>query len=202
MTKQRDLKRRVRERQVRTGESYVTALRHVLGQRPAPETGARTAPVSVVDFIEVSDIAAVLGIKCRVLVLPALAERVDVSAMLRQLHRTLTASARDRDLALMRSVVLRGEQPLSPSPALAFRDTQFMVRARLGLGGISDSGLMLSFAIAGRTAAELVMFILWITPPIYLSVPPTLIISTADQPFGDPIDPLIAGPRRATLEKL
>jgi hypothetical protein len=200
MTRQRDLKRLVRERQARTGESYMTARRHILGERPDPVPGATPAPAFVVDFIDVSDIAAVLGIKCRVLVLPALAERVDVSAMLRQLHGTLTASARDRDLALMRSVVLRGQQPLSPSPALAFRDTQFMVRARLGLGGISDSGLLLSFAIAGRTAAEQVMFMLWITPPIYFRVPPALIISTADLPFGDPIDPLAAELRKAVVE--
>jgi hypothetical protein len=37
MTVKRDLKRRVRQRQARTGESYVTARRHVLAARPAPD---------------------------------------------------------------------------------------------------------------------------------------------------------------------
>src|SRR5262245_42299735 len=37
MTKKRDLKRRVRERQQQTGESYVTARRHVLAARPATD---------------------------------------------------------------------------------------------------------------------------------------------------------------------
>ena len=35
MTRRRDLKRRVRERQARTGESYTAALKHVLAARPA-----------------------------------------------------------------------------------------------------------------------------------------------------------------------
>ena len=42
MTAKRDLKRRVRHRQVRTGEAYVTARRHVLAARPAHETEAET----------------------------------------------------------------------------------------------------------------------------------------------------------------
>lgn len=37
MTVKRDFKRRVRQRQVRTGESYVTARRHVLASRPGAD---------------------------------------------------------------------------------------------------------------------------------------------------------------------
>jgi hypothetical protein len=40
MTVKRDLKRRVRQRQARTGEAYVTARRHVLAARPAHEVEA------------------------------------------------------------------------------------------------------------------------------------------------------------------
>ncbi len=45
MTKQKDLKRRIRERMRRTGESYTTARLHVLVQRPEqPEGGPASRP--------------------------------------------------------------------------------------------------------------------------------------------------------------
>jgi hypothetical protein len=44
MTAKRDLKRRVRHRQVRTGEAYVTARRHVLAARPATQAEAEAEP--------------------------------------------------------------------------------------------------------------------------------------------------------------
>jgi hypothetical protein len=40
MTVKRDLKRRVRQRQVRTGEAYVTARRHVVAARPDADADA------------------------------------------------------------------------------------------------------------------------------------------------------------------
>ena len=47
MTKKRDFKRRVRQRQLRTGESYVTARRHVLASRPgAPADAEDTEAVT------------------------------------------------------------------------------------------------------------------------------------------------------------
>ncbi|MFD0478826.1 hypothetical protein ACFQ0B_69570 [Nonomuraea thailandensis] len=41
MTDHKHLKRRVRERMARTGESYTTALRHVAGRAPATTTSRR-----------------------------------------------------------------------------------------------------------------------------------------------------------------
>lgn len=207
MTRKRDLKRRVRERQARTGESYMTALRHVLGEPPSPVSPVSpmppvspvpsnaTAPIPVVEFTDLSDIAAALGIKCRVMVSPVLVERVDVAAMLAQLHHVLTASARDRDLAIMRAVVLRGERPVSAHPAMAFRDAQFVTRARLGIGGVSDSGHMLAFTVAGRHAAEHVLLMLWVTPLTYVNLPPALIVAPAHAPLGEPIGDLDLLPR-------
>jgi hypothetical protein len=48
MTAKRDLKRRVRLRQARTGESYVTARRRVLAARAAGDPGVRTSDDSIV----------------------------------------------------------------------------------------------------------------------------------------------------------
>jgi hypothetical protein len=49
MTAKRDLKRRVRHRQVRTGEAYVTARRHVLAARPATQAEAEAEPRAATD---------------------------------------------------------------------------------------------------------------------------------------------------------
>jgi hypothetical protein len=79
--RKRDLKRRVRERQARTSESYVVALRHVLSQRESR--------VPVVELIDLTDIGARLGIKCRTVMAPAMVGRVDPTAMLTQLRSAL-----------------------------------------------------------------------------------------------------------------
>jgi hypothetical protein len=177
MTDRSDLKRRVRERQARTGESYMTALRHVRGQR--------AGVVPVVELLDISEVGAVLGIKCRTLVLPALAERVDVGAMLRQLHAALLATTRDPASQLMRAVVLYGQRPFA-SPSGLDEGSQFLRRVRAGIGGFSETGRALSFAVAGRRGVELAMFVLWITPVRYVDAPPSLLISSADVPLQEP----------------
>lgn len=170
MTEKRDLKRRVRERQARTGESYVTALRHVLGQR---EGG-----VPVVELIDLTDIAAALGIKCRTVMAPSLVARVDPTAMLTQLRDALLTTLRDPDLALMRAVVIAGEQ-LKPElePVI---DRQFLARLRAGIGGVSASGRVLALSTAGRGAPEMVVFVLWMIPLKYIHRAPTLMVAPGD----------------------
>jgi hypothetical protein len=44
MTAKKDLKRRIRARQAETGESYVTARRHVLAAGPASPEPPASAP--------------------------------------------------------------------------------------------------------------------------------------------------------------
>jgi hypothetical protein len=68
MTANRDLKRRVRDRQSSTAESYLTALRPVLARRP----GGIPSVIPTVEFIEVSGVATRLGLKCRLTVSPGL----------------------------------------------------------------------------------------------------------------------------------
>lgn len=169
MTKQRDLKCLVRDRQALTGESYMTALRHVRGQRPSS--------VPVIELVDASDIGAALGIKCGVMMMPALARRVEVTAMLRQLCRVLLASTRDRAFSLMRSVVLCGERPFAPLGTFE-EGLRFHRRTSAGIGGISESGRMLSFAIPGRRAAELAVFL------AVAAAPAPRCPAVADRPAG------------------
>src|SRR5258706_6897941 len=127
MTAKRDLKRRVRERQARTGESYVIALHHVLSQRESR--------VPVVELIDVTDIAAPLGIKCRTVMAPSMVGRVDPTAMLTQLRGALLTTSNDPDFVRMRAVVFAGEHPkLDMEPVL---ESRFFARLRAGIGGIS-----------------------------------------------------------------
>jgi len=186
MTRQRDLKRRVRDRQARTGESYTAALLHVRAQRPlaAEQAMPPSEPIHVVELIDVTELGAALGIKCRIRIAPDLAERVDTAGVLRQLCSTLAATARDPQLAPMRDVVLHGEPPVGGQVHAIQDGIRFVQRVRAGIGGVSNSGHMLAFAVTGRSGAELVVFGLWVSMAPYHVVPPTLIVSSASL-FGD-----------------
>jgi hypothetical protein len=197
MTQKRDLKRRVRERQGRTGESYTTALRHVRGEQldaagdaagdppgAAPPAGAPSAgAIPVVELVDMSDLAESLGLTCRVMVMPALIERVDPAAMLVQLRGVLRATAGDPAFAMLRAAVLLGERPSLAPDALPVSvhispdNLRFAARVRAGVGGISSNGRSLAFSVAGRAADELVVFGLWLVP----QRPPALLVTTPDQ---------------------
>jgi hypothetical protein len=175
MTKQRNLKRLVRERQARTGESYVTAQRNVRGPR---ET------VPVVELIELTEIAELLGLQCRVMVAPELAARIDVGAALRQLRSVLLTTTPDAAFDLMRAAVLRGERPYSAPPPLD-EGLKFLVRLRAGIGGVCPSGRIVAFAVAGSSGVEQVVFLLWLTPFQFRQVRPMLVVTSADFSLGD-----------------
>jgi len=175
MTAKRDLKRRVRARQARTGESYMTALRQVRTHAPP----AHDSAVPVVELIDISEIAAALGVKCRTMLSPTLADRIDVATVVRQLRDALAQTARDPAFAVMRAVVLRGEHPLQP-PGAGEASRRFMTRARAGIGGISEHGTMLALAVSGRRGIEMVLFMVRLTPVKYLQLPPALFVSSVD----------------------
>lgn len=170
MTARRDLKRRVRERQSRTGESYMTALRHVLDNRPA---------VPVVELIDITDIAAALGMACWARLTPTLADRIDVASVLRQLRDALVATPRDPALDLMRRVVLGGESPtMKPSPIEV--TLRFLTRVRAGIGGVAEHGRLLALAVDGRRGTEMVVFLLLLSPVAYLKYSATLVVTCTD----------------------
>jgi hypothetical protein len=186
MTAKRDLKRRVRERQARTGESYMTALRQVRGQQapdaPVPAVPVPAVPVpavSVIEMIDVTDIAAALGIQCTATLSPTLADRIDVATVLRQLRDALTATARDPAFAVMRAAVMRGENP-AHRPTTAESGRRFMVRASAGIGGISEHGTILALATRGRQGVEMVVFALRLLPARSTQRPPALLITSPD----------------------
>jgi hypothetical protein len=185
MTSKRDLKKRVRERAARTGESYTTAREHVVG-KPGQSVGL------LIETQDLSDEAASLGIRCPVRIFPELARRVDSSVVLVRLRDVLRATERDPRTELLRAVVLRGEQPEPPPmakpPGAEARgplrheiesfgmvslyrtltgggDEDFVARARAGIGGVSESGTMLALPVAGRKGFEMVVCQLSLSPP-------------------------------------
>jgi hypothetical protein len=179
MTAKRDLKRRVRERQGRTGESYMTALRHVLDQRPNA--------VPVVEMIELSEVAAAMGIQCRVRMSPALADRIDAVGALRRLREALVATASDPAFELMRRVVLHGESPVLKIKATAIDfGRRFMARVRAGIGGISEHGRLLALMVDGRHGPEMVVFHLWLAAAQHLEYRPSLVLTAADGTLDGP----------------
>ncbi|HSS00207.1 MAG TPA: hypothetical protein VLM79_24285 [Kofleriaceae bacterium] len=180
MTKQRDLKRLVRDRQARTGETYVTALRHI--RTPRSATGTETVPV--VELVDITAIGEPLGMRCRVMVQPELAECVDVTAVLRQLRSVLLTTTPDPDFDLMRAVVLRGECPYSAPPTLA-DGLRFLVRLRAGIGGVCPSGRIVAFSVAGSAGMVQVVFMLWITHVRSIQLRPTLVVTTTDFSLDD-----------------
>lgn len=175
MTAKRDLKRRVRERQERTGESYMAALHHVRRERPA---------VPVVEMIDLTEVAAALGIKCSVRLLPSLAERIDAAGVLRRLCSALIATVEDPAFDLMRAVVLHGDCTVGGMPSVR-EARRFMARVRAGIGGISDHGRLLALAVDGRRGTELVVFSLWLTPVRYIHLPPSLVVTAVGGLMGE-----------------
>lgn len=176
MTKQRDLKRLVRDRQLRTGESYVTALRHTLAARP------RSVPV--VELTDISEIGDALGMRCQIMVSADLAKQIDVTAALRQLRSVLLTTTPDPDFDLLRAVVLRGEQPRTV-PELLDQGLRFLVRLRAGIGGVSPNGRIVAFAVAAPSGPVLVSFMVWPRAPMYQGPQPTLVITTTDFSLED-----------------
>lgn len=156
MTDQRDLKRRIRARMAKTGESYTTARTHVLAQRDEPEA---PPPFDVVLPIDLTEAAEPLGFKCRVLMFPQLAERVTATAALTRLRDALLATEDDFALRQLRASAFRGELPRGRTWKMleSHEDiVRFVCRAQAGLGGISAGGTMLALNVG----TEMVLFTL------------------------------------------
>jgi hypothetical protein len=145
MTKNRNLKRRVRERQARTGESYVTARRHVVAA--APEPARSTVPV--IELIDLSDRARQIGLRCWIMMWPSLAERIDPPAVLARLRDALVASADDPEARPIVQLAIAGQPPRPARKVSIDRDElrRLLRKACAGLGGFSKDGRMLAFGV-------------------------------------------------------
>jgi hypothetical protein len=146
MTLRRSLKRRIRDRQEKTGESYTSARAQVLAARPRPSW--------VVELHDVTLEARHAGIVCEVRVTPILAATRSLADILAQLHTILTGST-DGLLAMQR-VALRGEpDPWTRGGAVAAyvgRLRAFSESLEQGLRGPGPGGRILAFdaEIGGR----------------------------------------------------
>jgi hypothetical protein len=199
MTANRDLKRRVRDRQEQTGESYMTALQHVLAQRG----GSIPSAIPTVEFIDVTEVAAALGLKCRITVSPELAHAIDVERTLERFRDALLATSRDPALLLMQTIALHGEHVYFPmTSGSAFQGVQdavrFVERVLAGLGGISDNGRTLALRAVPRAAPgqppgsdrpgaaaddePYALFSPWSVPSLaVIDRPPLLVVNTVDE---------------------
>lgn len=180
MTAKRDLKKHVRERQARTGEAYVTALRHVLAARDGGGD-----PVPVVEMEDVSAAAQDCGLRFRAVMFPGLRRRVDPKAALTRLRQVLDETGEDPAFEPLRAVLLGGEwRQAELDGADILRARQFLERARAGVGGVSEGGTRVALQIEGRDGPELVLFVLRLWPHMSftpVSVPPMLMIGGTDE---------------------
>jgi hypothetical protein len=166
MTRKRDLKQRVRERQAETGESYVTALRHVQAQVPPEEPAERAGAIPVVELIDLTEAGEPLGFKCRIAMAPTLVGLVEPITALVQLRDLLLATTNDRNLDLMRDVLLRGLRLHGDVIAHGLDSLhQFLERARAGLGGVSEGGRVMALHMDGTQGGMMVLFMLSMMPP-------------------------------------
>ena len=150
MTAKRDLKKRVRDRQAKTGESYTAARRHVIaGAEPAPAAKV-SEPIAVDALVDISATAAKVGLRCQVLITEALADAFDPERILLELRLVLLTTMRDPTPDLFRAVALHGDNTAAPlGRARDPRQVQFLARLRAGASSISTDGRAVGFHIDG-----------------------------------------------------
>ena len=184
MTHKKDLKRRVRARQARTGESYTAARANIVAAKP-PATEA-TPAIPFEEMISLPD-APSLGFRCDVLASSRLLAVASAPALLSRIHAALTATADDPGTSVLRAVAFRGERPPGDrlSPRWWEQTRRFGERVRAGIGGVSDRGDMMALHIGG-------VFVLCTAthgralPPLLPPVAPRLLLTIAD---GTGLDP-------------
>ena len=139
MTVRRDLKRRIRARQEKTGESYAAARARVLAARPRPSW--------VIELADVSRAARAAGFVCAVRSTPLLATSRSLPAILVQLRGILGGAT--EGLAPMQRVALRGEaDPWSRgggAVVMVSRLRAFAASLDQGLRGPGPGGRILAF---------------------------------------------------------
>lgn len=191
MTRKRDLKRRVRERQERTGESYTTARRQVLARAAPPESPAHSPVIPVVEMISLTSEAERLGFACRVVIASTLAGRVEPTAVLERVRDALRATADDPGTSFLRAVVLGGEAaPPRPRPGSLAEVQRFIARAHAGIGGVSDSGSLMALPVDAAGGSVMVIAHVGFRPVARPGPPagtvPRLVLTTIDHLAGGP----------------
>jgi hypothetical protein len=154
MTAKRDLKKRVRARQAKTGESYTAARRHVVAAKTEPEAAPKakhgSSPISVDALVDLTEAATTVGLRCKVLMSEALADAITPARVLIALRELLLAMLRDPKSEFLRGVVLHGDVSAGPTTrALDPRQRVFVERVRGGFTGVSPDGRSLGLHVDG-----------------------------------------------------
>lgn len=173
MTVKKDLKKRVRERQEKTGESYTTARMHVLKQAPAEQP-----KVGQVSLQEVTPLLEALEMKGQAFLSPHFPEALALPA-LERLRELLLATRDEPATQRMRAMLLDGEPDTVHFSAFAreWGETRVFVRnLRLGMRGPSRSGRTLSFEL--RADGEAVTVVVALVPS--LKGTPKLLLGTIE----------------------
>jgi hypothetical protein len=137
MTKRKDLKKRVRARQEKTGESYTAALANIRPDVHIPEAPSATAE------------ARAAGLRCEAVVSPRLRRTGDLQPLFVRLHELLEALSPEACGPL-----LRGERPPLRMPTMQdmAEARRFLAAVREGERGLSRNGQMLAFNWRERVA--------------------------------------------------
>ena len=171
MTVKRDLKRRVRERQEKTGERYTTALSHVLKQA----RGDMSERSIEIEMEEVTERAEAAGLRCRAFLSPELSRWKD-QKLLERLRDVLIATEGDPGTERFRRVLLRGEreEELADRMLKHFAGTtlvkqwaaarSFATNLRAGIRGPSRDGLMIAYDLPLPGRAPLTVVAVLIPP--------------------------------------
>jgi hypothetical protein len=151
MTKQRDLKRRIRQRMRRTGERYTAARDAVVAQPGRPSW-----------FIELHDVtteARAVGLACTVRMTSTLADEIGAERVLGQITEILRAAG--EELGPMRRVALLGERnessPIRTAMAMLEQFRSFFDSVDRGLRGAGPGGVVLAFELRQGASARTVI---------------------------------------------
>jgi hypothetical protein len=172
MTIKKDLKKRIRERQEKTGESYTTARMHVLNQAPS-----EAPKMSQVSLREVTTLLEAVGLKGQAFLTPGFPETF-ARPSLERLRAVLLATRNEAATRRMRAVLLEGEPDTLDVGSLMreWGETRVFIRQlRLGIRGPSRSGRTLSFEL--RADGEPVTVVASLVPS--LKGTPKLLLGTA-----------------------
>ncbi|HET7788892.1 MAG TPA: hypothetical protein VFL36_23150 [Myxococcales bacterium] len=153
MTKKKDLKRRVRERQERTGESYTAALAQVRGPRVAAVPEATRE-------------AKAAGLRCRAFVSTRLRRETDLAALFARLREMLEALGAPACGPLLRGEMAPGGIP--DAVRLAVESRRFLTEVRTGARGFSRDGRLFALEWKGEVIVGGIVVHAGRTPLIYL----------------------------------
>lgn len=153
MTKKKDLKRRVRERQAKTGESYTSALAQVRG----PQVAA---------VPEATEEAEAAGLRCKAFVSTRLRREPDLAALFARLREMLEALGAPACGPLLRGEMASGGIP--DAVGLAVESRRFLAEVRSGARGFSRDGRLFALEWKGEVIVGGVIVHAGRTPLIYL----------------------------------